>query len=182
MYFGPYKEVYDIKKRNPSLHFEVVPVPQLPTDSSTVPSISYASYWANGVSKNSQNVSAAWDFLKFMSSQNTLRELYKNEVNIRGYGNLYPRVDMQKELLSDPFAGPFVYEAGFARSWYLDSNTNDGATGINTQVSKPYSDAINAISGGQGGNASQTAATLQSSLNQVLAGYSLVAPLPSATP
>src|SRR5258708_2687479 len=145
MYFGTYKEVFNIKKQNPGLHFGVVPLPQLPKNNQSIPSISYASYWVNGVSNKSGNVTAAWDFLKFMSSVNSLQELYKNEIKTRGYGNLYPRVDMQSQLLSDPIAGAFIFQGSFARSWYLHANTNDGVTGINAQIAKPYSDAIGLV-------------------------------------
>lgn len=182
MYFGPYHEIFDIKKQNPSLHFNVVPVPQLPSLTSTIPSVAYASYWVNGVSKKSSYQSVAWDFLKFMSTSDSLRKLYQNEVKIRGFGNLYPRIDMQSELLTDSFAGPFAYEAGFAKSWYLAANTFDGPDGINAQVAKPYSDAIEAVVGTQGGgDITNSLVTAQTVLQQVLSSYGLVA-IPRATP
>jgi len=171
-------EVVNIKKQNPNLRFGVVPLPQLPKNDPNAPSISYASYWVNGVSKKSTNGPIAWDFLRFMSEASTLRELYKNEVKVRGYGNLYPRIDMQSELLSDPMAGPFIYQASYAKSWYLAAKTFDGTTGINTQVAKPYADAINTT------NLSTTSEKAlegaQTALTQVLASYGLVA-VPRAT-
>src|SRR5258708_5122913 len=133
MYFGSYKDTFAIRKQNPNLHFAVVPLPQLPTDSPTIPSVSYANYWVNGVSMASSNKTAAWNFLKFMTTQNALRKLYLSEKSVRGYGNLYPRVDMQKELLNDTQAAPFIYQASFAKKWYLNANTYDAPTGINSQ-------------------------------------------------
>ncbi len=178
MYFGAYAQVFNIKKQNPNLRFGVVPLPQLPKNDPNAPSISYASYWVNGVAKKSTNGSIAWDFLRFMSEASTLRKLYENEVKVRGYGNLYPRIDMQSELLSDPMAGPFIYQASYAKSWYLAAKTFDGATGINTQVAKPYADAINTT------NLSTTSEKAlegaQTALTQVLASYGLVA-IPRAT-
>lgn len=175
MYFGPYYQVANIKSQNPSLHFNVIPLPQLPQAS---PNISYASYWVNGVSNKSSNQMEAWKFLKFMSSQVTLRQLYQNEVKSRGYGNLYPRVDMQSELLSDPFAGPFIFQASYAQSWYLVSNTFDGATGINTQISKLYSDAIAALN--LQSTADMALQSAQTQIQQVLSSYGLVA-IPTST-
>jgi len=181
MYFGSYSQVFNIKKQNPNLHFNIVPVPQLPSQTLAIPSVSYASYWVNGVSKTSTNQSAAWDFLKFMITQSSLRQLYQNEVKARGYGNLYPRVDMQSELLNDQYAGPFIYEAPFAKSWYLAANTFDGVTGINSQIAKPYSDAIEGITLGSNGDVMAALQTAQTSIQQVLASFGLFA-LPKATP
>lgn len=174
MYFGKYSDAIGFRK-NANLHFQVVPLPQLPESNS----VSYASYWVNGVSTQSKNQVAAWDFLKFMMQKTTLEELYKNEVTVRGYGNLYPRVDMQSELLSDSLAGPFVYQGNFAKSWYLNDKTFDGVTGINSAVAKPFADAISGINGSE--TADQVVKSLQFGVTQVLAGYGLVA-LPVATP
>jgi multiple sugar transport system substrate-binding protein len=176
MYFGKYRDAVQFAK-DPSLHFQVVPLPQLPKTEGNS-SVSYASYWVNGVNKDSSSVREAWDFLNFLSSREALTKLYENEVKIRGYGNLYPRSDMQNDLLSDPVAGPFVYQAGFARSWYLAGKTNDGASGINTQVAGPFAQAIDAINNSNTPDA--VIKDLQSQLTLTLANYGLVrAPLPT---
>lgn len=175
MYFGTYRDVFKIKKLNPNLSFGVVPLPQLPGGNA---SVSYSNYWINGVWSKGKHTKEAWDFLKFMSSKSSLLELYKNEIKVRGYGNIYPRVDMQSELLSDPIAGSFVYQATFASSWYLNANTFDGANGINTQVAKYYGDAISAM--GAQGNVDETLKALSSGIRQVLFSYGLAsAPVPT---
>src|SRR5260221_4390916 len=179
MYFGTYTDAYKIKKQNPSLHFAVVPLPQLPANGLVVPSISYASYFVNGVLKTSPNSAVAWDFLKFMTTQNSLRELYTNEKKIRGYGNLYPRNDMQTELLSDTLAAPFIYQANFAKSWYLNDKTFDGATGINSQIAKPYADAISTVK--STGTSDKVLNDTQLIITRILASYGLVT-APVATP
>ncbi len=178
MYFGKYSDAFVFNK-DPNLHFQVVTLPQLPGVTSTSNSVSYASYWANGVSKASRNSEVAWDFLNFMTSKESLSKLYKSLESTRGYGNLYPRVDMQSELLSDPIAGPFIYQASFARSWYLNDKTFDGASGINTQVAKPFADTI-AVLNLAGGTVDQAVEDLQVALTTALANYGLVArPLPT---
>src|SRR5260221_4874867 len=179
MYIGRYGDAFKIKKQNPNLHFAVTALPQLPTNSDTIPSVSYASYWVNGVLKTSANTKVAWDFLKFMITQKSLEELYKNEVKVRGYGNLYPRVDMQSKLLSDTTAAPFIFQANFAKSWYLYANTFDGVTGINSQIAKPYSDAIETVNGN--GTVEKALLDSQMQLSQILSSYGLVA-APVATP
>jgi ABC-type glycerol-3-phosphate transport system substrate-binding protein len=161
------------------LHFQVVTLPQLPGVTSTSNSVSYASYWANGVSKTSRNSEIAWDFLNFMTSKESLTKLYKSLESTRGYGNLYPRVDMQSELLSDPIAGPFIYQASFARSWYLYDKTFDGVSGINSQVAKPFADTIATLNLA-GATVDQAVESLQVALTTALANYGLVAkPLPT---
>ncbi len=170
-YFGKFSDASGFSK-NPNLHFQVVPLPQLPSFGLPVPSISYASYWVNGVSNKSANSNVAWDFLSFMASRESLEKLYNNEKKVRGYGNLYPRVDMQNELLSDTIAGPFIYQASFAKSWYLNDKTFNGPTGINSQVAKPFSDAISTTNGNS--NTDQAVKTLQIELTKVLASYGLV--------
>lgn len=174
MYFGKYRDAAGFTK-NTNLHFQVVSVPQLPQS----PSFSYASFWVNGVSKTSPNSDAAWKFLEFMISQDSLRKLYKNEVDARGYGNLYPRVDMQQELLTDPIAGPFIFQAKFAKSWYLNDKTFDGLTGINSQLAAPFSAEIGVYGTSLGTTESNK--SLQSAVSQVLASYGLVA-APIASP
>lgn len=176
MYFGKYADAISFSK-NQNLHFQVVPIPQLPATANNS-AISYANYWINGVSKNSVDVSAAWQFLNFMSSKESLLKLHKNEVDVRGYGNLYPRPDMQNELLSDSIAGPFVYQASFAKDWYLAGKTNDGPTGINSQIAKPFGDSIAGIN--MNTSVDVAAKNLQPELIKILASYGLVAaPLPT---
>ncbi|HWA52279.1 MAG TPA: extracellular solute-binding protein [Patescibacteria group bacterium] len=180
MYFGKYTDAETIRKQFPNLHFEIVPVPQLPSDASTIPSVSYASYFADAVSKQSANSSMAWKFLQFLTTQQTLQELNKNEQQTRGYGIIYPRADMQNVQLTDQTASAFAYQASFAQSWYLADKTFDGDSGINSQVAKAYSDAIDAANGNSGGNGA--IATAQTALQLILASYGLVAPVPSSTP
>jgi len=166
MYFGKYSDAIAFSK-NPSVHFQVVPLPQLPATPNNS-SIAYASYWVEGVNKNSANVNAAWEFLNFISSKDSLTKLHTG---------IYPRRDMQNELLSNQLAGPFAYQAGFARSWYLADKTFDGPTGINSQLAKPFADAFSLV----GGNSSleQVIGGLQSQITEVLANYGIVsAPLP----
>jgi multiple sugar transport system substrate-binding protein len=179
MYFGLYHDAFTIAKQNSSLHFAVVPLPQLPSAGSNSVATAYANYWVNGVSNKAKDPAAAWNFLKFMSKAETLRELNANEKKVRGYGNLYPRVDMQKELFSDTLAGSFIYQAGFAKSWYLVGNVFDGPAGINSQVAKPYADAIMAVNGNS--TADQATKDLQTAITNVLASYGL-AKAPVATP
>ena len=69
MYFAPSWRINDLKAINPNLDFGVLPVPQLPNST-----ITWASYWVEGVSASSENQQAAWQFLKFISQKESLEK------------------------------------------------------------------------------------------------------------
>lgn len=172
MYFGPSWRAFEIKQANPNLKFKTVPLPQLPKDNPNQPDISYASYWAEGVWSRSPNKSAAWKFLAYLSQKENLTKLYQNQTLQRDFGEPYPRVDMASLLTSHPILWSIVQQAPGARSWYLDSRTFDGPTGINSQMANYFGDAINAINDGNI-TASQALETAASGVQQVLAQYKL---------
>jgi len=171
MYFGPSWEAFEIKQQNPSLQFKVVPVPQLPKTNDSERDIAYASYWVEGVNTDSKNKAAAWDFLKFLTSKESLQKLYQAEAQTRQFGEPYPRVDMADLLLPEPVVGAFIAQAPDAQSWYLVSRTFDGPTGINSQIGKYFEDAINAVNNGQ--SATNALSTVASGVTQVLSQYGL---------
>ncbi|OGM31852.1 hypothetical protein A2803_01035 [Candidatus Woesebacteria bacterium RIFCSPHIGHO2_01_FULL_44_21] len=177
MYFGPSWRALEIIERNPSLKFRVVPVPQVPKSDPSLPDVTYASYWVEGVSAKSKNVSEAWKFLKFMSERENLTKLYERSSASRPFGEPYSRVDMRDLLLADPVVGGFLRLAPNAKSSYLHSRTFDGASGINTALSQYYEDAINKIN--PTSDPKREMATLATGVQQVLSRYGLAAPLPT---
>jgi ABC-type glycerol-3-phosphate transport system substrate-binding protein len=172
MYIGPSWRAFEIKQTNPNLNFKTVPVPQLPKDSPSEPDITYATYWAEGVWAKSPNKVAAWDFLKFLTTSDSLQKLYQNEASTRSFGEPYPRVDMGQLLTGDPIIGSIISQAPGARSWYLASRTFDGPTGINTQMSNYFADAVNAVVSGKE-NATDALATAAQGVAQVLKQYGI---------
>ncbi len=169
MYFGPSWRTFEIKIQNPNLKFKTFPVPQLPKTTPNEPDISYASYWVEGVWARSKNKAAAWDFLKFMSQKDSLEKLYQNEAKVRQFGEPYPRADMASLLSTDPILGALMNQAPDAQSWYLQSRTFDGPTGINSQISKYFEDAVNAVNSGT--PADKALETVVSGVSQVLSQY-----------
>ena len=167
MYFGPSWRYFDIKQINPNLNFHIAPVPQLAGGAV----VNYASFWAEGVSKNSRQQKAAWEFLKYLSGKEVLARLYAAETNVRGFGEPYSRVDMADLLTTDPNVGPFIAAAPTAKTWYLASFTADGETGINTRIGKYYADAINSML--RGNNASSALQTVSQGVEQVLGQYGI---------
>jgi len=174
MYIGPSWRAFEIQQANPNLKFKTVPIPQVPKDNSNQPDITYATYWAQGVWAKSASKAVAWDFLKFLSTQDSLQKLYQSESAVRGFGEPYPRVDMASLLSDQPILSSVIAQAPGAQSWYLDSRTFDGPTGINTQMINYFGDAVNAVADGKE-SATDALATCAQGVAQVLAQYGLVA-------
>ncbi len=173
MYLGPSWRYFEIKQSNPGLNFKTVPVPQLPKDSPDQPDITYATYWAQGVWTKSKNKVAAWNFLNFLSSKESLQKIYQNAAVSRGFGQPYPRVDMAELLNDHPILGSIIRQAPGARSWYLASRTFDGPTGINTQLANYFGDAVNSVAGNNK-SVTEALATAAQGVAQVLSQYRLV--------
>jgi len=171
MYFAPSWRVFEILQLNPSLNFKTVPLPQLAKGSSNQKDVTYATYWVQGVSNKGKNKTAAWEFLKFISSKDSLSKLYANASRQRKFGEAYPRVDMASLLTDNPILGSIIAQAPNARSWYLQSRTFDGPTGINSLINKYFEDAVKAA------NARSTAVnalpTVAQGVLQVLKQYGI---------
>ena len=104
-----------IRAKNPRLNFTVAPLPQLdgtpPNARST-----YAGYWAFGVSRQTPNPQAAWEFIRFLTNQDTAREYLKRS----GYPPA--RRDLVEALRNDPDIGVFAEQALTARTWQQPDN------------------------------------------------------------
>lgn len=171
MYFGPSWRALEIRDQNPNLRFKTVPLPQLPKTEANEPDVTYASYWVEGVWARSTKKEAAWKFLKFLSSNENLDKLYQNASKIRMFGEPYPKVSMAGSLSDHPIVGSIINGAPYAQSWFLQSRTWDGPTGINTQIAKYFEDAINAINDGD--QVDKVLPSVSSGVPQVLSGYGI---------
>lgn len=172
MYIGPSWRAFEIKQQNPDLKFRTVAVPQVPKDDPKEPDVTYATYWVEGVWARSPSKEASWDFLKYLSSKDTLEKFYQNASKLRGFGEAYPRVDMTETLKEHPVLGSIVLQAPDARSWYLADRTFDGPTGINTQMKKYFEDAVNAVNLGE--DVEDALVPVSEGVKQVLAQYGLI--------
>jgi len=162
MYFAPSWRAFNIKEINPNLQFEIVPVPQLPGSK-----VSWASYWVEGVNKKSDYEKEAWEFLKFLSTKETMQKFYSEASKTRLFGEIPSRVDLADLYQSNPYVAPFLEQASYAQSWYLASRTWDN--GINEKMIKYYEDAVNGVLGG--GKAKEVLQTCAQGISQVLNQY-----------
>jgi len=168
MYFAPSWRVFDIKAMNPNLNFKIVPVPQLPGTN-----ISWATFWVEGVAQKSKYKKEAWEFLKFLSSPQTLEKLYQTQSNLRLFGEIYPRKEMAEKLKTNPLVAPFVNQAASAKTWYLCSFTYDN--GINDRMIKYFEDAVNAVNSGK--TAKEALQTVGQGVSQLLSQYGISSPV-----
>lgn len=171
MYFGPSWRAFEIRLQNPNLRFKTIPVPQLPKTEINEPDVNYASYWAEGVWTRSKNKPASWDFLKYLSSKEVLEKMYSQASKTRMFGEPYPRQDMQNNLKDHPIIGPIVQGGNSAQTWFLQSKTWDGPTGINSQINKYFEDAVNFVNTGK--EAKVALETVSSGVIQVLSQYGI---------
>ncbi len=164
MMFAPSWRAHDIAALNPSLQYGTAPVPRLSENR-----LSWATYWAEGVSQQSKNKDKAWEFLKFMSTVPSLKSAYAKAASVRSFGEIYPRKDMADELVSNEVAKSVLDDAPYAKNWYLNSATHDN--GLNDKLIQYYTDAVNGIVGGK--KPEDVLVTLEQGTAQVLGQYNV---------
>jgi multiple sugar transport system substrate-binding protein len=173
MILAPSWRVFDIKQISPQLRFRVVPIPQLPGNT-----VTWATYWVEGVSNKSKNQEQAWEFLKYLTSRETVTKLYTEAAKTRLFGEPYALVALGSTLSEDPFVGAYIKQANTAKSFPTASRTFDN--GLNDKLSKYLEDAVNAV--GQGTAPSQALETAASGFRQVLSSFGLTTAAPTTTP
>lgn len=172
MILAPSWRVFDIKQINPVLRFRVVPVPQLPGNT-----VTWASYWVEGVSNKSKYQSQAWEFVKYLTSREVATKLYTEASKTRLFGEPYALVELGRFLSEDPYVGAYIKQAPTAKSFPLASRTFDN--GLNDKLTKYLEDAVNAA--GQGTAPSQALSTAANGFRQVLGSYGLTTAATPAT-
>lgn len=171
IYFAPAWRVDFIKNLNPKLNFKTYPLPQLRKDNPEAPDVGYATYWVEGVWSKGKNRDIAWDFMKFISSKESLIKLRAGMVKKGDVGGLiYPMIGMSDLLINDRYVGSVVSLAPLSKSWYLASDTYDGTTGINSQVAQQYKGMIKATNV-VGRNASLAVKSFSPKIGQVLSQF-----------
>ncbi|HVY67402.1 MAG TPA: sugar ABC transporter substrate-binding protein [Patescibacteria group bacterium] len=98
-----------LKQKNPNLNFDVAPVPQPDLNA---PAVNFANYWGEVVSKQSKNAAAAWDFLNFLTSKDSLDKYYAKDKQPAS------RRDLIALQINDPDIGEFANANLTAKSFY----------------------------------------------------------------
>lgn len=123
MIFAPSWLIHDILAINPNLNIGVASVPQLNTEDP----IEWATYWTEGVNNNSPRKEAAWRLLEYLSSENVLTQLYREQASVRLFGEIYPRPAMADLLANNAFLQPYLLNARSAVGYPLNDKTFDEA-------------------------------------------------------
>jgi multiple sugar transport system substrate-binding protein len=165
MILAPSWRAFDISQINPDLRFRITSAPQLPGHT-----VTWASYWVEGVSKQSKQKDAAWAFVKYLTSKETMVKLYTESSKVRLFGEPYSRIELAKTIEEDPYVGAYVLQAKDARSFPLSSRTFDN--GLNDQIIKYLEDAYTSYLTGTTPTAAMQ--TYASGVNQVLTNYKLI--------
>ncbi|MCX6744579.1 MAG: extracellular solute-binding protein, partial [Candidatus Parcubacteria bacterium] len=123
-YFGYAYDIPTIKTQAPKLNFEVSAMPQL-----SQPSINFANYWAETVSKKSQYQNEAWDFILFITTNQEINKKYvtKSQKPVA----LRALIEWQQD---DVVLAPFVGQILTARSWYKGKNPQAADTILNSMI------------------------------------------------
>lgn len=165
MYFGFSWDVFEIQRLNSDLQFKVYPVPSNQGVKTTI-----ASYWAEGVSAKTKNKTEAMQFMSYLAQKDTAQKFYTATANVRSFGELYARKDLQNQLQSNPLAYPFVQGLDQASSSFFASDTHDGDTGINSQMNTYLKKAVETLTG-QTNSADAVIEDLNNGITQVLQNY-----------
>ncbi len=170
MMLAPSWRAIDIKALNPSLAWQVSPVPQLP---GATP-VSLVHFWVEGVAKGSTHSQEAWKLVKFLSSSSAQQLLFNAAAAERGFGQAPANKALAAQVQSNPIIGPYVQDAGYGQTFYTISNTQAGETSFNNRLIKYLEDAVNGLVAAPG-NTDPVVKTLQQGFNQVLSQYNLAA-------
>jgi multiple sugar transport system substrate-binding protein len=104
----------DIENRAPKLNFAVAKMPQIegnPMD------INFANYWVEVVSKKSEHIQEAWNFINFATSQDQVINYLNNTNKPTAIRSL-----ISEQELENPELSIFANQTLTARSWYQGKN------------------------------------------------------------
>jgi multiple sugar transport system substrate-binding protein len=168
MILAPSWRAFDIKEmskiNNPSLRFKIVPIPQLPGNT-----VSWASYWVEGVSSKSKYPVQAWKFIQYLTSREGESKLYLEASKNRLFGEPYSRAELSGSVTGDDYVEAYIKQAPNSKSFPLASRTFDN--GLNDKLIKYLEDALNSVS--KGTAPSQALEIMSKGFHQVFTTYGL---------
>lgn len=142
MIFAPTWEIPVIRAKNPDFKFSVAKVPE----GLQGRRVSIANYWVEGVSKYSKNQVESWKLLKYMTEVKSLEMLFASQVQNRGMGMAYPRIDMRDMLSDHPDLAPLMGELDTMVSVPFIARTYD--QGVNDEIVGYIGQSIDSASRG----------------------------------
>ncbi len=166
MYFGYSWDIFDLQRINKDLNYEIHPVPSLVNKNETI-----ASYWVEGVSRQSQHQKEALLFMQYLAKKETAQKFYNEAAKVRSFGEPSARVDLAASLKENKLIASFVSQLPQAQSSYFVSNTHDGEGGLNFLLNNYLGTAINQIEAGAAANSAVP--SLNEGIGQVYTKYGI---------
>jgi ABC-type glycerol-3-phosphate transport system substrate-binding protein len=108
--FGYSYHLPEIKSKSPSLEFSVTNMPQIEGNSKK---INYGNYWLEGVSRKSDHIQEAWDFIHFATTNPENAKIYLENTD-----NLAALRSLINEQVDDPEIGVFAEQILTTKTWY----------------------------------------------------------------
>jgi multiple sugar transport system substrate-binding protein len=121
-----------IKAQAPKLNFSIAKLPQIEGNPPT--NINFANYWVEVVSKKTQNLDIAWDFVQFITKEEQAK-IYLDKT--KRPTALRSLVDTQK---SDNDLGVFADQVLTAKSWYHGKNVQAAEDAIAEMIDSVLKD------------------------------------------
>ena len=114
MIFVPSWNLLDIIKMRPDLSIGAAPVPQARASNP----VSWGSFWMYAVPAKSTNKDLAWDFIKFLSSDEAQLLMFNTASQFRTYGAPFAGVGLKDQISSgaaSAYLKPYLDTAGFSK-------------------------------------------------------------------
>lgn len=121
MIFVPSWQILDIITANPALNIGVAPVPQALANNP----VTWGSYWMYVVPANSDSKTSAWNFVNFLSTEDSQETMFREASKVREFGAPYSLVSLQGSLSTNPILGPVVQTAPFATGGEIASRSGN---------------------------------------------------------
>jgi multiple sugar transport system substrate-binding protein len=130
-YFGFAFDRDRIKVGAPQMNLNVIPTPQL----NEADPVNIANYWVESVVNKSKNQNLAWDFVRFIASQENVGKYVTNTNQPSPFRN---QIAQQQQ---DPEMAPFALQALTARNWYHGNDVDATYEAFNDMVTT-YSEPL----------------------------------------
>lgn len=130
-YFGYAFDRARIFARAPGMKLQVIPVPQL----NKANPVNVSNFWMQSVVKDSKHQNEAWDFIRYMSTAEKVKE-YTDKT-----GQPSPYRAHNKTQVENPVLAPFATQVLFAKNWYNGRNVDAAEQAFNVMVEgflEPY--------------------------------------------
>lgn len=141
MYFGYSWDFFIIRAINPTLAFEMYPMPHVRGGKS----MTVASYWVEGAYANTKHPKEALLFMQYLAKKETEQKLFAEASKIRLFGTPFARTDLANSLKDNKYVYPFITQAPTAVSSFFASDTHDN--GLNAKANGYLGNAVRAVLG-----------------------------------